>query len=1678
MRTKGEKIIACLLVFIFTFTYLSMIKEVFALDPAGSYYEPELVGNNDIKVLAGFYEDSHLTKALIADYSKNYSLVLQIINMSASYIDGGSIFIDTPNFTIPETLDSDIVSKVDKVNNGYVINLNRVDGNGPFNIIIPITPIRNDIVKMENFSRENLPITFDIGYVTNNGKQKNISLDYFVSLKWNAEKNVVLERRNEKYFKFTTPDGERYSVVQFDIATKIQDNAMPALKERIKVTMPKLNSILPENVIISPKSMKQIKGTDDTEFSSADNYYYDLSTGVATVVVENHVDSNGYFSWKKDAEDVYTFTGLYKADPGSSINVPSSAESRILSVYSSSSFEGENVPYSSFTRNITVDESEFSAANALSVNVTTKESRLSKGQILANFNTNERKETLFNETISANIQYADFINNIEITQLPEIIFDGTNTTGEDIPRNKEYVYTKKVKVRKDLFDDILGEDGRIEIYNNDLYIAPINTNSRVNDSGEYEIDVASQYVGKLVLKTTKPLKEGNLIIGVQKAIKNEVCEMLPNIMNCNKLNIKTVASVEFVNDIVTSTTGINMDSTIDLTDPETKAELTMNKGTLSTIAENKDVKLTAVLRTDSLDYKLYKNPVIDITLPRYVIGVNLKDANVRFETNNSKLDLSNASVVDNTDGTKTIHIELSGIQKEYTLDAVSKGVNIEILTDMTVGSLTPTITDKITMNVLNTYDVNETKTVEIPVKFVAPSGVVTISTVDGFADGASQILAVSENKVDIQIKAKSPAREANFKMYVINNYTNTLSNVAILGRTMFEGNKEVDTNSDLKTNMNLPLASTITVNGVEAKVYYSENGNATKDLTASANGWVENPSDLSKVKSYLIVPTGEVGTGTTIEFGFKATIPGNLDYNKVAASNYAAYFKNNLPTGAVQDKQVGTIFNFATETKEEVPEDPKPEDPKPGEPEEGPATLNAKLTSSVDENTEIKKDDTIKLSLNITNTSDVTAKNVIATVCLPTSLVLINDDGSENELAYPKFELGNIKAGKTVTKEFNLKVKENETLKEEIETKVVIEATNIEKNINLTVKNKIKMNYFSIGTCVNLDGVDIREGDNLSIDFCVTAGQQSREVENTIVDVVLPKEIEYISVDEKDKYNVSYNKSTNTIKLKVGTVGGGKLAKFTVNTKIGKLDKNVYDKEVKLLTIANGDNAKEQVYETLFEISKPGIKVEQSCDIQEGATITAYEDFKYVFTVENLSNLELNTVKLTDILPAEVQFSEIVVRNSNSVTNMYTEEDDEGHPYATLRLAGKAKANVEVFVRANALSSDKKITNKARISCDGMEDIYSNEVSHTIEKYVSSSGETVGGDDRPSEDVVGTKRIMGTVWIDADKDGSKGESETKVSNVEMMLFDNAKGKLVRNSSGEVVKVFTSETGVYTFDKVEPGKYTVMFMYDTSNYSATTYHKEGVDETKNSDAIDAKVTLDGIERVAAITEEVVVSDKNIYNLDLGIIENAKFDLSLNKTVSQISSTDSRGTVTINYNDAKLAKKDLEGKRINDTTIAVEYKITITNEGAIPGYVKKVVDYIPNDMKFNSELNRDWYADSNGKVVYNSSLSNTIINPGETKELTLVLTKKMNENNLGVISNTAEIFEAYNERGLMDVDSFFGNKVTTEDDISSADVLITVKTGQEVLYIGLAVTVVTIITTSAIIIKKKVLGKEDK
>ena len=204
----------------------------------------------------------------------------------------------------------------------------------------------------------------------------------------------------------------------------------------------------------------------------------------------------------------------------------------------------------------------------------------------------------------------------------------------------------------------------------------------------------------------------------------------------------------------------------------------------------------------------------------------------------------------------------------------------------------------------------------------------------------------------------------------------------------------------------------------------------------------------------------------------------------------------------------------------------------------------------------------------------------------------------------------------------------------------------------------------------------------------------------------------------------------------------------------------------------------------------------------------------------------------------------------------------------------------------------------------------------------------------------------------------------------------------------------------------------------------------------------------------------------------------FDLSLRKWVTQaIVIQDGKQTVTNTghkpYDDPEeIVKVEIHRKNLNKVTVKFRYSIRVTNEGEIEGYAKEVTDYIPQGLKFIPEDNPSW-KDEGNNVISTRALENTLLKPGEYAEVEVLLTWINNENNMGVMENTAEISEDYNEKGVPDKDSTPDNKKEGEDDIDDAPVMLSIGTGQVRIYFTLGFIVLITISCGVILIKKFVL-----
>ncbi|EEB36754.1 Cna protein B-type domain protein [Anaerococcus hydrogenalis DSM 7454] len=113
------------------------------------------------------------------------------------------------------------------------------------------------------------------------------------------------------------------------------------------------------------------------------------------------------------------------------------------------------------------------------------------------------------------------------------------------------------------------------------------------------------------------------------------------------------------------------------------------------------------------------------------------------------------------------------------------------------------------------------------------------------------------------------------------------------------------------------------------------------------------------------------------------------------------------------------------------------------------------------------------------------------------------------------------------------------------------------------------------------------------------------------------------------------------------------------------------------------------------------------------------------------------------------------------------------------------------------------------------------------------------------------------VWVDADNDGSQGDSEKGLANVKVIL----KGI---NISDKETK--TDADGKYKFEGLKNGEYTVEFEIP-AGYAPTTAKAENVKDEKNSDASQA-------EGAKVATATGIINGADNMNVDFGVIKVAK------------------------------------------------------------------------------------------------------------------------------------------------------------------------------------------------------------
>ena len=505
-------------------------------------------------------------------------------------------------------------------------------------------------------------------------------------------------------------------------------------------------------------------------------------------------------------------------------------------------------------------------------------------------------------------------------------------------------------------------------------------------------------------------------------------------------------------------------------------------------------------------------------------------------------------------------------------------------------------------------------------------------------------------------------------------------------------------------------------------------------------------------------------------------------------------------------------------------------------------------------------------------------------------------------------------------------------------------------------------------------------------------------------------------------------------------------------------------------------------------LSEPvsGVKIEATLNQKSGDKTSGYvkngDSISYEIKLKNIGKEDTRNLKIKDRLSTYIDIKDITLNGDKCEYIEGTERDDNGY-YKIATINSNLKVGEELTLKVNCIvRSDIKengklsIINKAFIS-DTVEITETEQELFYLEN-VAPKDDT--DDETDNEDEEGNSEqdnnssnngnnnsnkytISGVVWNDENKNGSREANEELIQGINVYAINTQTNNIAKNENENNNISTTNTNGEYSLSNLEKGQYLIVFEYDTNKYSTTEYKKEGVSEDKNSDAVKVSKTIEGTQKNVAITDSLNI-ESNYSNIDLGLVENQNEKLQLKKTVSNITVTNKEGTKKYKFNNEQLAKVEIASKSLNGSNVVIEYSITIKNTGNTNVFAKNIVDYVPSSLTFTSTMNKDWY--KKGSYLYNSSLSNTAIKPGETKEIKLILTKKMTTTNTGLINNKAKIESAYNTDGTE----------ISNDETSSADVIITVKTGETIIYLLFIVITMLITLELAYAVKRLIIKVE--
>lgn len=881
-------------------------------------------GTDNVKFSAFFLRDmnhdgtAEKIKGTAKEIGAEDTLYMELNVQTEGYLKNASIQINGANFYLKTNLVKDEQLKDNYISNhiktiefndmasGTQKLLTGMVRSGDYTYPSTIAEAIGD--NINNYSRNDNKIILTGTYVGADGIEKPISKVIDLTIDWYGSVEAKMVTKSQYYKDIENRIDYKNNTfnIEFEIATQEKTQKLILSKNHVEGMIPDINGYKP--------------------FSVSGVNTYDEETGKFVIDKTSTVDEEGTVRWKLSNENTYKIKATYSLEAYQSIGVDTVTlripVTTYYEAYNNPNIEFENpiksnvqettlvANYSNFPEN--GDWARFSVEVEKSVDRESATNVISKRKptrIYNGLSTEEKDDTYRVQWKVSTGEQGEFGNVV----MKETENGASQVSDQFIKRDssKDSMenITTNVGIGFAAAESLLNTDGWIKVYDDETgnLIATF-TNK---DWSQYTADNPYRYetpVKHIRVETSTTNKNSGMTVYCIKELNDAYItthytkEEFENLQYIES-KLSGYMGGEHVN------TGV---SQAKYEAEYATANIEISKPTLSTQATEKNNYITITANYDERYNQVgWVNGSFLVKLPQEILTAQIN----HVEIDNSSVSLLNYELV-KKDGVNFIKINTKN--EKSTQEAFKIKIDTNLTSDPRIASVTKQIELYAATETVcdyqpsgeDIYDVNHNlNTIErvmrtaTSLELIAPNSLLTNETISQYDNKGSVV--VSPEIADVKKTGNdTEEKKATIGIQIKNNYTNTISETAILGKIPFQGNTYVISEGDLESK----YTTTMTKEGIQipedlqakVKVYYSENQTPTKDLSNAENGWktADQITNWKEIKTYLIdFENTIIPKGKEYVFYYTIELPNDLKFNDVSYSHHGVYFSLDTQNG-------------------------------------------------------------------------------------------------------------------------------------------------------------------------------------------------------------------------------------------------------------------------------------------------------------------------------------------------------------------------------------------------------------------------------------------------------------------------------------------------------------------------------------------------------------------------------------------------------------------------------------------------------------------------------------------------------------------------------------------------------------------------------------------------------------